>query len=138
MSIRIKCCEKPKYCQDANVLVLSIEITNKCFFTKKDLRVSICPPNAGDMEKTFTQRTYAKNDYFIAGDIPVNSVDNSFISPFTLKCGKSIKGNVIIALKEECWCNSIQIVTSKGKVLSELAINKNDVVIIPFIIEEKL
>ena len=77
----------------------------------------------------------AKDDSFIAADIPVNPVDNKFILPFTLKRWQSIKGNVIIALKEDCWCNSIQIVTSKGKVLSELTININDVLEMPFIIE---
>lgn len=138
MSIRIKCCEKPKYCQDANILVMNIEITNTCFFTKKDLRVSICPSDAGNMEEYFEQRMFAKDNSFIAADLPVNPVDNNFISPFTLKRGQLIKGNVIISLKENGWCNSIQIVTSKGEVLSELAINKKDVERIPFIIKEKL
>lgn len=138
MSIRIKNCDKPKFYQDANIIVLNIEITNRCIFAKQDLRISICPPDSGSIEKSFEQRMQAKDDSFIAADIPVNPVDNNFISPFALKRGQLIKGNVIIALKEGCWCNSIQIVTSKGKVLSELAINKNDVVIKPFIIEEKL
>ena len=124
MSISIKCFGKPKYYKEANVLVLNIEITNGCFFTKKDLKVSICPSDSGDMEKSFEQRLFARKDSFIAGDIPVNAVNNDFILPFTLKSRQSKNGNVIIALKNSC-CQSIQVVSSKGKVLSELAINNN-------------
>lgn len=134
-SIEIKLCDTPKYYKDVKILVLNIELTNRCIFSKKDLSIFVCPPDSGDMEEIFAPRMYAKKDSFIAADIPVNPVNNDFISPFTIKRRQSINGYVIIALKEDCWCNSIQIVTSKGKVLSELTININDVVEMPFIIE---
>lgn len=134
--IKIKLCVKPKYYQDVRILVLNIEITNRCILTKKRLGVSICPADSGSMEQSFAQRMCTKNDSFIAADIPVNPVNNDFILPFTLKWNQSIKGNVIIALKRNCWCNSIQIVTQKGKVISELEINQNDVEKNPYIIEQ--
>ncbi len=139
--IVIKCCEKPKCYQDdqgVKILVLNIEITNRCIFTKKGLSVSICPADSGGMEQSFEQRMCAKNDSFIAADIPINPVYNDFIFPFTLKRSQSIKGNAIIALKKDCWCNSIQIVTQKGKVISELEINPHDVEIESYFIEKKI
>ena len=120
---------------DVKVLILNIKITNKCIFTKRDLSISVYPANSGEMKDSFSQRMYAKSDSFIAADIEVNPVNNDFLSAFTLKSCQSIEGNVVIELKEGNCCKLIQIISPKGKVLSELKINANEVEEEPFFIE---
>lgn len=130
-SIKIKLLSKPTFYKDVKVVVLNIEVTNKCFLTKKNLSLFVLPSENCPLINSFEQSLFAENESesFSAYIFPVNPIINDFISTFTLKGRQSMCGHIIIEMKEYCPCFSIQVLSSAKKVLSELAINERDYMI---------
>lgn len=139
-SIIFRCCEKPIFYKEDRILILYVEVLNRCFLTKKNIKISLSPSENGCLRESFEQNLFAKNNNgsFIAGFFPVNKKTNNFMSPFTLKWRQSLRGCIIIELKENCWCNSVRLLSPKGKILSEFSIKEEDIKIESSIIEQKL